>query len=148
MAGDPEQICLEQPLEVDGETVMVSCVSMGNPHLMLFGDIWDVDKMAVMGSKIEHHPWFPHRINVHSVEVVDSGHLRMRHWERGAGLTLACGTGVAAATAAAAATRRAKRAVRVDVPGGQLDAVWDEETNAVFLTGPAVEVCQGTFALR
>jgi diaminopimelate epimerase len=97
---------------------------------------------------LERHPLFPQRINVHSVEVVDPEHLKMRHWERGAGLTLACGTGVCAATVAGVLTGQSRRQVLVEVPGGQLKAEWDEATGHVFLEGPAVEVCQGTFHLR
>lgn len=146
--GDPQDTCWDVPLEVNGQTFDISCVSMGNPHAMIFGDVWDQETMAAIGRHIEHHPWFPKRINVHAVQVLDRNHLKMRHWERGAGLTLACGTGVAATVVAAVATGRTDRSVTVDVPGGRLEAEWDQTSNVVFLTGPAVEVCEGFFALR
>lgn len=146
--GNPQDTCLNQVIEVNGETLEMSCASMGNPHAILFGPVWDVRRMAEIGPQIENHQWFPRRINVHSVDVVSLHRLKMRHWERGAGLTLACGTGVAATVAAAVLTGRASRSVTVEVPGGELDALWDEDTNHVFLTGPAVEVMEGVFALK
>jgi diaminopimelate epimerase len=123
----------------------VSLVSMGNPHLMIFGPLWDVQTMAEWGPKLEHHPWFPARINVHSVEVKSRQAMAMRHWERGAGLTLACGTGVAAATAAAIRLGLVTSPVQVTVPGGLLEAEWHgTDRDPVYLTGPAEEVFSGT----
>ncbi|PSR36049.1 MAG: diaminopimelate epimerase [Sulfobacillus thermosulfidooxidans] len=148
MTGQPDAHCLEEPLDVNGEVYSMTCVSMGNPHVIIFGPLWDEDTMAKRGAAIEHHPLFSRRTNVHSVEVEDYTHLKIRHWERGAGLTLACGTGVAASTVAAVLTQRTARQVTVSVPGGTLEALWDEATGHVFLTGPAQEVCEGTFALR
>lgn len=148
MIGTAGATCIEEPLEVDGSMVTVTCVSMGNPHVMVFGPLWDPRVMEEMGTKIEHHPMFPRRTNVHSVEIVDFHRLRIRHWERGAGLTMACGTGVAASTVAAVLTGRVSRNVEVTVPGGILEASWDDKSGNVFLTGPAQEVCEGTFTLR
>lgn len=147
MEGDPEAMCMGEPLTVDGDTFTIYCVSMGNPHVMLFGPMFDVERMASVGSRIERHPAFRHRTNVHSVEVESPSRFRMRHWERGAGLTMACGTGVSAALVAAVLAQGVSREATVTVPGGELEASWDEKTGAVFLTGPAVEVCEGVFHL-
>lgn len=136
----------QHPMKVAGETVYGTVVSMGNPHLIIFGKLWDAEKMARIGSILERHPWFLNRINVHSVEPVDPRHLKMRHWERGAGLTLACGTGAAAAAAAAIRQGLAESPVTIQVPGGQLLATWaGGPDDAVFLTGPAHEVFSGTY---
>ncbi|PSR20805.1 MAG: diaminopimelate epimerase [Sulfobacillus acidophilus] len=130
-----------------GETrVQVCLASMGNPHLIVFGPLWDVATMAERGPQLEHHLWFPQRINVHSVEVIDAKHLRMRHWERGAGLTMACGTGVAAAGATAAYLQLVNMPIAVSVPGGELLVDWKGSgDDPVFLTGPAEEVFSGRF---
>ncbi len=148
MASQSNNACIDEPLEVSGRMLTVSCVSMGNPHVIVFGPLWDMGVMAEVGQQLEHHALFPHRTNVHSAEIIDFHHMRMRHWERGAGLTMACGTGVAAATVAAVLTGRVSREVCVEVPGGILEAAWDEKTGAVFLTGPAWQVCEGEFSLQ
>ncbi|MBX5466305.1 MAG: diaminopimelate epimerase [Firmicutes bacterium] len=145
MEGDPDASTLDLEVSAGGITWRGSAVSMGNPHLVLFGPRWSEDEAAQYGPLLEHHPWFPHRINVHSVEVVSPEAMRIRHWERGAGLTLACGTGVCAATVAGVLTGRTARAVTVDVPGGTLRCQWDAETGHVWLEGPAVEVCEGQY---
>lgn len=141
-----DQTFLDQELPVEGGSLRASVVSMGNPHLIVFGDRWDSTKMAEWGPMLEHHPWFPRRINVHSVQVIDPHHLAMRHWERGAGMTLACGTGVAATAACAIRLGRATGPLVVDVPGGSLDVEWDgHDESPVFLTGPAEEVFHGVY---
>ncbi len=147
MVGHPNEKCINEPLDVDGTTVYLTCVSMGNPHAIVFGPLWDEMTMTRLGRKIEHHSLFPKRTNVHSVEVVDSRHLRMRHWERGAGLTLACGTGVCAAAVASVQTNQVERQMSVEVPGGILDVSWDSDNGNVFLTGTAQQICEGTFEL-
>ncbi|PSR31578.1 MAG: diaminopimelate epimerase [Sulfobacillus benefaciens] len=148
MAGDPKATCIEEPFDLDGTLIHMTGVSMGNPHVIVFGPLWNPDMMTQIGSRIENHTMFPKRTNVHSVEIVDTRHLRMRHWERGAGLTLACGTGVCAAIVAAVLTGRVEREVSVEVPGGTLDVAWDERSGNVFLTGTAQEVCEGTFEVK
>lgn len=127
-----------------GETVTASAVSMGNPHLVVFGGGWDDATLYRLGPAIERHPWFPRRVNVHAADVIDSGRIRVRHWERGSGPTLACGTGVAATLVAAAASGRTARKAIVEVPGGVLGAEW-EANDHVYLEGPAVEVFRGYF---
>ncbi len=148
MTGDSQASVLKTQLEVDNVMWPVSCVSMGNPHVMLFGPLWDAETMVRRGPQIENHPAFRHRTNVHSVEVVAANHMRMRHWERGAGLTLACGTGVSAALVAGVINAGVARIARVEVPGGELVAEWEESSSNVYLTGTAQEVCEGQFELR
>ena len=134
---------IEVLLTVDGaETFTVSAVSMGNPHCVVF--VSDVDNFPVelVGPKIERHPAFPQRTNVEFVQVVSSNELRVRVWERGAGLTLACGTGACASLVIAAKTGRAERKAKVHLPGGALTIEWRDD-NKVYMTGPAVEVFRG-----
>ncbi|HRP63196.1 MAG TPA: diaminopimelate epimerase [Phycisphaerales bacterium] len=142
-------------IEVDeGDGVFTGVfVSMGNPHIVLFAD----ENKALLGSGvkafdlarwgalIERHPAFPRRVNVHVVEIHSRSELTMRTWERGSGITLACGTGAAAVCVAAALTNRADRDVLIHLPGGDLSLRWDEKTDHVFKTGPAVEVFTGVW---
>lgn len=138
---------IAEPLEVDGTTVEITCVSMGNPHCVIFVDDTDSAPVTELGPQIENHQAFPERINVEFVTVVDREHLRMRVWERGAGETLACGTGAAAATVAGVLTDRSDRRVEVSLLGGELQVAWAAD-NHVFLTGPATEVFSGEISAR
>lgn len=133
---------VQQALTVDGHTYEVTCVSMGNPHCVVFG--CDIDDLALdrIGPQFEHHPFFPMRVNTEFVEVADSSTLRMRVWERGSGETLSCGTGACAAVVAGALTGRTERHVRVLLRGGQLEIVWESD-NHVRMRGDAVEVFEG-----
>ncbi|MDA1195409.1 MAG: diaminopimelate epimerase [Planctomycetota bacterium] len=131
-------------LVVDGAALELQRVSMGNPHAVLFVD--DVARAPVerLGPRIECDPAFPARTNVEFVEVVDRGHVRQRTWERGAGETLACGTGACAVVVAAATTGRIERSARVSLAGGDLDIVWADDGH-VHMTGPAVHVFDGVW---
>jgi diaminopimelate epimerase len=128
-------------------------VSMGNPHVVFFEDEnpgkWlqglESFDLARIGPLLENHAAFPRRINVHMVRVHSRSELTMRTWERGSGLTLACGTGAAAVCVASALTGRTDRRVLAHLPGGDLTLEWDEATNHVFKTGPATEVFQGVW---
>jgi len=112
-------------------------VSMGNPHVVFFMDHAPNDGFVRgAGSLIEHHPLFPEGVNVGFAHVIAPDHIRLRVWERGAGLTKACGTGACAALVACARRGLTGRAARVDVDGGRLDIVWDETTDHVLMTGP------------
>jgi diaminopimelate epimerase len=121
----------------------MTCVSMGNPHVVLF--CWDVAKvpLAAIAPFIERAGWFPKRINVHFVQLLHPGEVIMRTWERGSGATLACGTGACAVTVAGALTDRTGRCVLAHLPGGDLNLDWSESDNHVYMTGPAVEVFSG-----
>jgi len=121
----------------------MTCVSMGNPHTVLYC----VDTRAVplerVGPVLEHHPVFPHRVNVHFVQVHSRGEVTMRTWERGSGITLACGTGAAAVCVAGVLTDRADRKILAHLPGGDLTLQWKQSDNHVYMTGPATEVFTG-----
>lgn len=120
-----------------------TCVSMGNPHAVIFVD--DVDNFPVReyGPVIEKDPLFPKRTNVEFVEVRDKSRIKMRVWERGTGETLACGTGACSATVASVLEGKTGRLVKVGLAGGILEIFWDEKDNHVFMTGPAVTVFKG-----
>jgi len=120
----------------------MTCVSMGNPHVVFF--CRDVSRVPLesIGPRVETHSIFPRRVNVHFVEVVSPGHVRMRTWERGSGITMACGTGASAVCVAGVLVGRTERAIDADLPGGRLRLEWPEGGH-VFMTGPAAEVFQG-----
>ena len=122
----------------------MTCVSMGNPHAVFYcGDVARVPLEAV-GPRIEHAEAFPRRVNVHVVECLGPGHVRMRTWERGSGITLACGTGASAVCVAGVLTGRTGRRLLADLPGGRLELEWPEGGH-VFMTGPAEEVFTGSW---
>ena len=133
---------VDYPITIGDVAYVLTCVSMGNPHAVVFVDDVHAVDLAADGPRIEHARVFPDRINVHFVTVVNYGHLRMRTWERGSGVTLACGTGACAACVAAAVTQRAARQATVTLPGGDLTIEWAEDDH-VYMTGPAVEVFAG-----
>jgi diaminopimelate epimerase len=118
-------------------------VSMGNPHcVIVVEDVKGID-VAGIGPRIEHLAAFPRRINVHWVQVKSRGEVTMRTWERGSGITLACGTGACAVAVAGAITGRTERKILAHLPGGDLSLEWREADNNVYMTGPAVEVFSG-----
>lgn len=117
-------------------------VSMGCPHYVIFVDDISAIDLAEMGSRLEYHPSFPERCNIEFVQVMDDG-LRMRVWERGSGITMACGTGACATAVAASLTGRSGRRSTVIMDGGTLSIEWKEEDNHVYLTGPATKVYEG-----
>lgn len=151
---DPAQVPFEAPrpqlvydLEVNGEVVAVSVLSMGNPHAVQL--VPDVQAAAVhaQGPKIERHRRFPKRANVGYMQVVDRRRIRLRVWERGVGETLACGTGACAAVVAGRLRGLLDDTVEVHLPGGVLAVSWAGEGNPVWLTGPAETVFEGTIDL-
>lgn len=134
---------LNYPLNIDGEVWGVSCVSMGNPHAVVFmSGIKDLD-LPVLGPKFEKHPIFPRKTNTEFIEVIDRNTLNMRVWERGAGETLACGTGACAAAVAAILNGYCERKIKIHLLGGDLDIEWNADNNHVYMTGEAVTVFDG-----
>lgn len=121
-------------------------VSMGNPHYVIFVDNIDAVDVAREGSLLEHHSRFPERCNIEFAEVRADG-IRMRVWERGSGITMACGTGACATAVAASVTKRATRQSRIIMDGGTLDIEWREQDGHVYLTGPATHVYDGQIPL-
>ncbi len=134
---------VDAPLEVEGKTYRMTCVSMGNPHSVIFVDDAEAFPVERLGTHFEHSPRFPRKTNTEFVDVKDRGHVRMRVWERGAAVTLACGTGACATGVAGVLTGRTNREVDVQLDGGMLHIAWDEATNHVFMTGPAELVFSG-----
>ncbi|MEO6927747.1 MAG: diaminopimelate epimerase [Casimicrobiaceae bacterium] len=130
-------------LDVDGDTLQVSVLSMGNPHaVQVVADV-DTAPVATQGPRIENHPRFPRRVNAGYMQVVDRATIRLRVWERGAGETLACGTGACAAVVAGVRRGLLDSNVKVRVRGGTLTIAWSGEGQPVHMTGPAVTVFEG-----
>ncbi len=142
MTGDPTDTAVDVPLEVGGAVRYGTAVSMGNPHFVMFGP--DVEHALVreLGPLIEKHPAFPSKTNVEFVSVLNPETLRMRVWERGAGITRACGTGACASVVAAVINGKTGRKVTVKLDGGDLYIDWPEQKN-IFMTGPAEEIFDG-----
>ncbi|MCZ6812263.1 MAG: diaminopimelate epimerase [Planctomycetota bacterium] len=130
-------------ISVDEQTFEAVFVSIGNPHAVIYVDDVEVVDLQRLGQKLETHPAFPNRMNVHFVRVADPNEVFMRTWERGSGTTLACGSGACAVCVAGVITGRTDRRLLAHLPGGDLDIRWDERTNHVFMTGPAEEVFTG-----
>ncbi|XP_042042034.1 diaminopimelate epimerase, chloroplastic-like [Salvia splendens] len=153
LTANKDQAAVKAKLDVDGSIWNVTCVSMGNPHCVTFGtescNDLQVDELnlAEIGPKFEHHAVFPARTNTEFVQVFSPSHLKMRVWERGAGATLACGTGACAVVVAAVLEGRADRRCTVDLPGGPLDIEWRESDNHIYMTGPAELVFYGSVPL-
>ncbi|MEE3718216.1 diaminopimelate epimerase [Tumidithrix elongata RA019] len=141
--GEPQSKVINYPLEVDGKTWAVTTVSMGNPHCITF--VPDVASIPLkeLGVKFEHHPAFPKRTNTEFIEVVRPDYIKMLVWERGAGATLACGTGACASLVAGVLNNLCDRLCTVNLPGGDLRIHWSAETNHVLMTGPAQKVFAG-----
>ena len=159
--GEPILVPADVPVAIDGQTdapivdlsseglaempapVAMTCVSMGNPHVVVYCDDVDAVPLTEVGPVLETAAIFPDRINVHYVEVVGPGEVKMRTWERGSGITLACGTGASAVCVAGVLAGKSGRNVLVHLPGGDLEIEWREENNRVYMTGPATEVFDG-----
>lgn len=128
----------------------VTCVSMGNPHAVIFTDPngagIDSLNLKKTGSAIENHPMFPERVNVEFVEILSPVHARMRVWERGSGETQACGTGACAVAAAAFVNNKLERKATISLPGGDLELEWKKENNHIYMTGDAVKVFEGEWS--
>ena len=139
----PGEIVLRHRLQILGQTWFITCVNMGNPHAVVFVRDPEVIDLPTIGPMIEHHPLFPRRTNVEFVRVIDRNILQMRVWERGAGETLACGTGACASLVAAVLGGLANRTVQMKLSGGNLQLQWSAEDNHVYQTGPAAFVYDG-----
>ncbi len=141
----PKETMIEEPMEVDGRIYTVSCISMGNPHCVIFleDDVRTLDLMK-LGPLFENHSTFPKRINTEFANIIDRTHIRMRVWERGSGETLACGTGACATAVAAIRTGKCDSDLEMELLGGRLGISYkDNEGAHVFMTGAATEVFAG-----
>lgn len=134
---------VDEEIVVDNEKYRMTCVSMGNPHAVVFVDSTADFPLEQIGPHFENHERFPRRTNTEFVEVVSPEYVKMRVWERGTGETLACGTGCCATAAACVLNGKTGRKVTVEVLGGALTIQWDEKTNHIFMTGPAEFVFDG-----
>jgi len=141
----PGEEVVAQPIVVLGEQLSMTCVSMGNPHAVFFCDDVELVDLAKLGLAVEHHELFPNRTNVHFVEIDSPRELTMRTWERGSGITMACGTGACACAVASVLNGRLRRLCTVHLPGGDLELNWCELDNCVYMTGPATEVFEGSW---
>ncbi|NQX65625.1 diaminopimelate epimerase [Paenibacillus alba] len=140
---DEDQV-IHHPIEVDGREFHFTAVSMGNPHCVIYVDDAVNFDLAAWGPKLEVHPMFPRKINVEFVTVRNRSYTDMRVWERGAGPTLACGTGACATLVSSVLNGLTDREATVSLKGGDLFIEWNEADNHVYMTGPAVEVYTGT----
>lgn len=140
---DAERV-IEHPIEVDGREFRFTAVSMGNPHCVIYVDDAINFDLGTWGPKLETHPLFPRKVNVEFVTVNSRTHTDMRVWERGAGPTLACGTGACATVVASVLTGATDRTATVSLKGGDLLIEWNESDNHVYMTGPAAESFRGT----
>lgn len=136
-----------QPLEVNGETVQITAVSIGNPHAVQVVEDIEQAQVAVLGPLIERHPRFPRRVNAGFMQVVDRGHIRLRVYERGAGETMSCGTGACAAVVSGIRRGLLDNVVQVATHGGVLTIAWAGAGAPVMMTGPAISVFDGEINL-
>jgi diaminopimelate epimerase len=139
---------LDVGLEVGGETLQVSSVSMGNPHAVIYVDSVDRAPVGELGPLVECHPTFPNRVNVEFVELLSRDRLRQRTWERGTGETLACGSGACAVAVVSMLRGVIDRSVSVVLRGGELSIQWEGDQASVFMTGPAATVFTGRIELE
>lgn len=146
MTGNSAEKAINVPVEIDGQTYQVTALSMGNPHCVIFVD--DVAKinLASIGPQFETHSLFPRKTNVEFIQVIDRNTLKMRVWERGAGITKACGTGASAALVAAVLNGHTDRQATIKLDGGDLFIQW-ADNNHIYKSGPAVEVFKGEYLL-
>lgn len=143
VAIDAEPV-LDQPIEADGREFKFTAVSMGNPHCVIYVDDAVGFDLTTWGPKLEVHPLFPRKVNVEFATVLDRGHVDMRVWERGAGPTLACGTGACATLVSSVLNGLTDRSATISLKGGDLYIEWNEDDNHVYMTGPAQVVYTGS----
>ena len=134
---------VDEPITVLGKEYKMTCVSMGNPHAVVFMDDVEHLKIEKIGPHFENHERFPKRINTEFVKILDRQTVQMRVWERGTGETLACGTGCCATVVACVLNGLTDETVTVKLLGGEIKITWDREENLVYMTGPATTVFEG-----
>jgi len=142
-AGEGKKEMISQPISVGQKTVIATAISMGNPHLVIFVEDINSINLPEIGPKIENLPIFPDRINVEFAQILNDKEIRMRVWERGSGITQACGTGACATAVAAFINNKSGRKVDIIMDGGTLTIDWEQESGHVLMTGPATKVFDG-----
>jgi diaminopimelate epimerase len=143
----PGDYAIQVPITIRGKEYLLNGVSMGNPHAVIFMEGIDSLNLPVIGPDFEHNELFPKRTNTEFVEVINHDHVRMRVWERGAGETLACGSGACAVLVAGVLSGHLQRKAQVDLLGGTLQIEWNAEDNHVYMTGNAVTVFEGEITI-
>ena len=143
-----DNAALDYRIEVDGELYQIAAVSMGNPHAVLRVDDADSAPVATLAPRLESHPRFPERVNVGFMQVINRQEIKLRVYERGAGETLACGTGACAAAVAAMRWGLVDRDIKVHLPGGPLRIRWSHDNASVLMTGPTARVFDGTLRVN
>ncbi|MDR2621300.1 MAG: diaminopimelate epimerase [Dysgonamonadaceae bacterium] len=138
-----DDMLINQVIDFKPVKYAVTCVSMGNPHAVIFTEGIDQLDLEKTGPEIENHPMFPERVNTEFVEIVSPVYARMRVWERGSGETMACGTGACAVEAAAVLNNKLERKATISLLGGDLELEWSVENNHIYMTGDAVTVFEG-----
>lgn len=139
---------INESIQIDEQAFAVTAVSMGNPHCVIFVKDGKNFPVTLWGPRIERSAYFPRKTNVEFVQVLNEKEVIMRVWERGAAVTLACGTGACATTVACVLNEKTNRTITVHLDGGDLQVRWDSESNHLFMTGPAEVVFEGNFALE
>ena len=139
---------LDGSLSVGGQELRGTFISMGNPHFVIFTADAEAVDIARLGSVLEENPLFPERCNIEFASLLDKNRIRVRVWERGSGITLACGTGACATAVAAHLTGRAGRKNTIEMDGGTLDIEWNATDNHVYMTGPAKIVFEGEIEME
>ena len=139
----PDAKVIDVPIESDDKSWSVTCVSMGNPHCITFVEDVAAIILETVGPQFEHHIAFPQRTNTEFIQVIRRDYVKMRVWERGAGVTLACGTGACAAVVAGVLVGKCDRTTAVELPGGVLEIEWSEISGRIYMTGPAQQVFTG-----
>jgi len=139
---------IDASLTIEGKSYAATCVSMGNPHAVIFIEGDGAEPAKAIGPKVENHPAFPRRVNVHFVRVHTPNEVSMWTWERGSGITLACGTGACAVCVAGVLAGKTSRKLLAHLPGGDLELEWSEANDHVYMTGPATEVFSGEWNER
>jgi diaminopimelate epimerase len=141
-------VFISQPVEIDGDVYRVTCVSMGNPHAVIYVDEVDSFPLERIGPKMENHYLFPRKINAEFAQVIDANVIKMRVWERGTGETMACGTGACAVLVASVLNGMCRRKAIIKLLGGDLIVEWNEAENHVYMIGPAVKVFDGEIDIK
>ncbi len=147
MLGDEKEKVLNEALEVEGKTFQINAVSMGNPHCVIFVDDLETIDLEKIGPQIETHPIFPQSTNVEFVKINNRQDISVKVWERGAGITLACGTGACACCVAGILNKLLDTKVLVHLPGGDLEIEWEKEDNHVVMRGNAEYVFEGAYKI-
>jgi diaminopimelate epimerase len=140
-----KEILIKEPIEVKGKTYEMTCVSMGNPHCVVFVEDTAAFPLEEVGPEFEKHSVFPNRVNAEFIQILDRKTVNMRVWERGTGETLACGTGACASTVACILNGLTEEEITLHLLGGDLKVRWDREKNLVYMTGPATVVFDGEY---